>query len=351
MGRLPLVDLFKAGACVLIVWHHLAFYGPMSDVVHAQLPWLIGGLYDYGRMAVQVFLVVGGYLCAASLAPHGSPRLREPAWRLVAGRYRRLVVPYIVALGASMLAAAAVRPWFDHASVPAQPELWQLLSHLLFVQDLFDQEALSAGVWYVAIDFQLFVLAVLLLGMAGALPERWTPLRAGLALWLAALLTAVSLLWLNRWEELDSTALYFFGAYGLGMVAYWAAHSPRRGVWLASIAVLGVAALLVEFRLRIAIALVAALLLATAGARQEAWRWADRSWVRALSRMSYSIFLVHFAVCLLVNALVHLWWPGDLLANALGLFAAFGLSVCAGKLLYLGVEARVASRVVPAAAG
>ncbi|RZI65422.1 MAG: acyltransferase, partial [Variovorax sp.] len=53
--RFPGVDALKGVACVTIVWHHLAFYGPMSDVVHGAVPWLMDWLYRYGRMAVQVF--------------------------------------------------------------------------------------------------------------------------------------------------------------------------------------------------------------------------------------------------------------------------------------------------------
>ena len=44
--RLPALDALKGLCCMLIVWHHLAFYGPMSDVVHGRIPWLTGWLYD-----------------------------------------------------------------------------------------------------------------------------------------------------------------------------------------------------------------------------------------------------------------------------------------------------------------
>jgi len=66
-GRSFLLDLLKALACLLIVLHHLAFYGPMSDVVFLDWPRLINELYDHGRLAVQVFLVCSGFLTAASL--------------------------------------------------------------------------------------------------------------------------------------------------------------------------------------------------------------------------------------------------------------------------------------------
>ncbi len=89
--RLPGIDALKGLACLLIVLHHLAFYGPMSDVVHRHIPWLTNWLYDYGRMAVQVFLVVGGFLAAASLAPQGVARFKQSG-RLIFQRYRRLLL-------------------------------------------------------------------------------------------------------------------------------------------------------------------------------------------------------------------------------------------------------------------
>lgn len=77
-SRTPLIDMVKGLACAAIVCHHLAFYGPMSDIAAPLAPWLMAWLYDYGRMAVQVFLVLGGYLAAASLAPRAWPASTVP---------------------------------------------------------------------------------------------------------------------------------------------------------------------------------------------------------------------------------------------------------------------------------
>ena len=81
LSRDPLIDIFKALACALIIWHHLAFYGPMSDAVLPLFPRLLSWLYDYGRMAVQVFLVLGGYLSVAHLAPQAGRDLAVRASR------------------------------------------------------------------------------------------------------------------------------------------------------------------------------------------------------------------------------------------------------------------------------
>ncbi|MBF9266757.1 acyltransferase family protein, partial [Paracidovorax cattleyae] len=265
-SRSTLIDSVKGIACATIVAHHLAFYGPMSEVAQPLMPGLIAWLTNHGRMAVQVFLVLGGYLAAGRLAAAGGPRWNGTAPE-IGRRFVRLVVPYAVALVLAVLAAAAVRPWLDHPSVPSGPSLPQLLANALMLQDIVGEEALSAGVWYVAIDFQLFALSALLLAAArrGArvLPtlgrEAVQPLaRAGVAV-----ATALSLWVFNRHPALDAWAVYFFGAYGLGMMARWAVAAPRgsraTAAWLLLIGLWGAVALALDFRERIAVAWCTAL--------------------------------------------------------------------------------------------
>ncbi len=363
-SRNTLIDSVKGIACATIVAHHLAFYGPMSEVAQPLMPGLIAWLAHHGRMAVQVFLVLGGYLAAGRLAAAGGPRWSGTAPE-IGRRFVRLAVPYAVALVLAVLAAAAVRPWLDHPSVPAEPSLPQLLANALMLQDVVGEEALSAGVWYVAIDFQLFVLSALLLAAArrGArvLPVRARGCAQPAARLAVAAATALSLWELNRHPSLDAWAVYFFGAYGLGMMARWAVAAPRgsraAAAWLVLIGLWGAVALALDFRERIAVAWCTALglvlllrwqegraVLQRAGVpaahrAQSAWR----DGLARLGRISYSVFLVHFPVCLLVNAAVTAAWPSSPAMNALGMAGAMGLSVAAGKLLYERVERHMPS--------
>lgn len=330
---------------MLIVWHHLAVYGPMSDVVHPYVPWLTGWLYDYGRMAVQLFLVVAGFLAAASLAPQGVAAFTEPG-QLILRRYRRLVLPYLVAVAASVLVAALVRPWFDHVSVPDTPTWRQVIAHAFLLQDILGEEALSAGLWYVAIDFQLFAVCVFIFSFARMLAQRWPGLPDHVGVWLVGVLALLSLFVFNRQSGLDTTALYFFASYALGMLAFWIANragEPTKMRWLVCVATLGALALVLDFRGRLALAMAVALLLVWFQSRWQSGRLRDGlrlRWLEHIGLMSYSIFLMHFPVILLVNAVVSHFWSGDLLASVLGLLAAFGLSLLAGAALYRGAEAR-----------
>jgi hypothetical protein len=76
-SRLPFLDLLRALASQAIVWHHLAFYGPLSDSAHEVAASLIDGLVQHARLAVQVFFVISGYLTALGLSGREPARLRD----------------------------------------------------------------------------------------------------------------------------------------------------------------------------------------------------------------------------------------------------------------------------------
>ncbi|HOB46685.1 MAG TPA: acyltransferase [Zoogloea sp.] len=349
-SRLPAVDALKALACVLIVLHHLAFYGPMADVVRPLMPATIDFLDEYARMAVQIFLVVSGFLFASKFGPFGSASIAAPL-NLLLQRYTRLVVPYSAALLLAIACSAIAGMWMDHRSISEAPSLGQLLAHVLLLHDLLDQDALSAGVWYVAIDFQLFALAILLLWLPSRLSGRVPALRL-LAPALIVGMTLASLFGFNRNSLWDETALYFFGAFGLGILVAWASRQPRAGLWIGLLTLVAVAALAVDFRGRIAVATSTMLFLGLASRYGFLHTLPVPAALSRLSRISYSVFLVHFPLCLLVNAVVTGFFPVNPVINGLGMLVAVGISIAGGALFYRHVESypfpRLARLLVPA---
>ena len=331
---LPMVDLGKAIASQIIVFHHLALYGPMADVADALLGDMRDWLVEHGRLAVQVFLVMGGFLAARSLLPHPGASVQSfpVAWpQVLLRRLQRLVPAYWVALLAAVACAWLARALVDHSESPAAPTVGQFIANALLLQDVLGEEALSAGFWYVAMDLQLFAL----LASLCALRAFW----AGDGVWRARatvltvlLLTVGSLLVFNRDSTLDIWALYFMGAYGLGILAQWAQATPHRLGWTTLIVLLTGVALLVEWRSRIALAGAVAVVLALDVGR--AWRWLGggplQRLLAFLSRISYTVFLLHYPVMLAVGAVVYRLWPASPEMHLVGLLVAWGVALLVG---------------------
>jgi peptidoglycan/LPS O-acetylase OafA/YrhL len=335
-----LINLLKAGAAQLIVLHHLAFYGPMTDHARPLMPALIDWLGEYGRIAVQVFLVIGGFLAAKSLSPHAHPGMDQPLatiWR----RYIKLAPPFIVAMLLAIAASALARHWMDHDSISPPAGASQFAAHVLLLHGVLGYESLSAGAWYVAIDFQLYALLTLLLWFSDLIPgarrSPWLmPLMVGLGM-------SISLFYFNRDADWDVWAPYFFGSYGLGILAWWASDPRRRFVsvffMLLMMVVPTVLALELDFRSRIATAAVVACVLFLYG-RTRLASCSGLGWsvVNYLAKISYSVFLVHFPVCLVVNAVFTRFVVEQAQWQALGAVLAWLASLAAGAAFCRWVE-------------
>lgn len=301
--RFVLVDLAKVVAAQIIVLHHFSAYGPLSQALHQAWPEVFNWLFGYGRMAVQVFLVVGGYLAAKSLSSHASAW--QTPWATIPRRFVRLIGPYLVALGGAVLCAVVARGWLTDAFVPHAPSLSQWLAHMALLQGLLGFDGLSAGVWYVAIDFQLYTALALVL---------WAARGITFAGKLAVLaFVGASFCLFNRNPDWDNWAVYFFGAYGLGALAWWAAHtlSDRWARYFFVVALaLAATSLAVDFRARVALACCTAALLwwfhpDTRTGVQPLPTRAARG-LTQLGQHAYALFLVHFSVLLLTNVLYSL---------------------------------------------
>jgi len=333
------INLLKAVAAQLIVLHHLAFYGPMADHVRLILPDLIDWLAGSARIAVQVFLVVGGFLAAKSLAPSAQPVMVDPlgaVWR----RYAKLAPPFIAATLIAAVASMFASQWMDHHSISAPATVSQLAAHAVLAHGVLGFPSLSAGAWYVAIDFQLYAMVVAILWLAARIsgPVR----RAWLVPSLVAIGSVLSLLHFNLDPDWDNWGPYFFGSYSLGLAAWWAGDPRRktRGAVLVQAAIFlpALLALAVNFRSRLALAMMVACALVICGRMQFSGEGRLLAVVNSLARTSYSVFLIHFPVCLLVNAAFTRFAPADPVLQGVGMLTAWGASLAAGAAFHRWIE-------------
>ena len=337
-----LIDFLKVLAALLIILHHLSSYGQIAEDAHRVLPSVMTWLFEYGRYAVQIFLVMAGYLAAQSLSRYANVKFSANGLlKLILNRYLRLFSPYAVALIFTIACAYIARFWMNDEFVGQSETLSQFLAHLFFIQGILGLDSISAGAWYVAIDWQLYsVLAILFVSF---------PSYQAL-IWLISVLAVSSLLFFNRSADYEAYFIYFIGSYGLGVLAYLASCFQDLAVQRLARALLILIGLIIaaasfqQIWLRNFLAWFVALAL---------YLWGNAQYPKGISRegfkkviawgsqRSYSVFLIHFAFILLANTLyiasgLHAHESGSL-ATVLMLGVVIA-SVIAGSFIYRWVE-------------
>jgi peptidoglycan/LPS O-acetylase OafA/YrhL len=334
-------------AAQCIVWHHFAWYGPLAQDVRPLAPSLLDWLADDARKVVQVFLVLGGCMAARALwrdpsrgLPEGVEHGGQRPWRWIARRWWRLVPPVWVALLLMLIATALEQGLVasQAQALGAWPTVEQFMVHALLLQDVLGVPSLSAGLWYVAIDLQLFTCLALvawILRSPTGHPTAWT-------LVVLVTATAASAFYFNRdAARFDAFAPYFMVAYGLGALAWWAAVGVRgAALALAAALIVVVAALHVEARDRLMLAVVSAVGLVGLLRMPLVLLGAPGRWLQSLSSSSYVLFLVHYPVLVVVSALWTRWVAPTPVSAALGLALAWGLSMGLSPIIRDGLSTR-----------
>jgi len=305
-----LIDFLKVLAALLIILHHLSSYGQIAEDARLVLPSLMTWLFEYGRYAVQIFLVMAGYLAAQSLSRYANTKFSAHGLlKLILNRYLRLFGPYAAALIFTIACAYIARFWVNDEFVGESETLGQFLAHLFFIQGILGLDSISAGAWYVAIDWQLYsVLAILFISFPGYQAF----------IWLIGILVVSSLLFFNRSSSYEAYFIYFIGSYGLGVLAYLASQlEDTRVKRLAKAALILIgfviaAASLQQIWLRNFLAWFVALALFLWGNTQYPKGSEQKGLLKAItwgSKRSYCAFLIHFAFILLANTLyIALGW-------------------------------------------
>jgi len=304
--RFWFVDTLKFLGAQCILLHHLSIYGPIAQEIGFEYPIALDDFTEITRLAVQVFLVISGYLTAQALS-----QMREvDLMGLLVKRYARLAPFYLLSLGFCVLVSIFLEDYLWGSWVPEVPSVLGFLAHAFLLEGLLDVPSISSGVWYVAIDFQLFGLTMI---MASLLSKRAhgcvdsTKLKRVLAL-----LGLISLWVFNLHEALDNWAIYFFGAYALGLFARWAQDGVANRNLFWCVWLLGGLSVIYEPRIRIFTALVASLaLFLWAQNRGDFLSDRFKSKLALLGDSAYAVFLNHFVLIMVFSAVWNAFeWQG-----------------------------------------
>jgi peptidoglycan/LPS O-acetylase OafA/YrhL len=343
-GRVAGLDGLRGLAALYVLVHHcwlFSFHGYPRDTGPLWLGWLL-----YGHLGVVFFIVLSGFSLGIAPARHGW-RLGGVA-RYARRRAQRILPAYWAALAFSLVVAWAVIPQ-PHS---AAPDAETVGVYGLLLQDFVAVPVPNGAFWSIAVEAELYLLLPVLL-----LVRR----RAGAVTMLAVVAVPVLAYGLRHpdvstvdrltWLTPQFAPVFAMGLLGAGVVAGnadWrhsdklrggAGERVRRMPWqwlaLAAAAPVAVASGLAGtvwtvhhyFWVDLAIApAIAALLAAVATGRPAPLVWLlDTRPVRDLGSFSYSLYLIHLPIVVVVSRVIVPWLAGPGLP-AFGL-PAFGVTL------------------------
>ncbi|QIY75405.1 acyltransferase family protein [Streptomyces sp. RLB1-33] len=268
----------------------------------AWLGWLM-----YGRLAVVFFLVLSGFSLAISPARNGwqsggvSRFLRRRAWRILP--------PYWAALALSLVVAWFVVP----ASHFGPPTGTSVLVYGFVVQDIFTAPTPNGAFWSIGVEAELYLVFPLLLLVRRRLGA--VVLVAGVTL----LVVARGLLAPNaspvegvNWLTPNLAPVFVAGLVGAGIVVAPEKFRRLPWHWLAALAALPVVALVVikgsvwtvdhYFWIDLAVAPAMTMMIAAVATGRPAFlmRLLGTRPMRGLGDFSYSLYLVHLPIVMIV---------------------------------------------------
>ena len=308
--RLAGLDGVRGLAALFVVVNHVflrAFPGYPVDRAPFWAGWFI-----YGRFAVVVFIVLSGFSLALAPARHGW-RL-DGVCRFAYRRARRILPPYWAALAFSLAVAWLLVPQPGQGT----PDAKSVVVNGLLVQNLVGAPSPNRSFWSIAVEAQLYVVFPLLLLMVR---------RCGALLMVATVTLVVATVGIVGphvsgmdvfviQSPPDLAALFAVGVLGAGIVG---ASGARRSWPWAGIALAAAAPVLATiwwqgsvwaldhlFWVDLAFGPAVACLLAALATGHPAslLRLLDTRAMRSLGSSSYSLYLTHGPIVVVVYELV-----------------------------------------------
>lgn len=335
--RLLFIDGLRCIAVLWVVLYHFTHNSPFRECFTERLHPFFHDLAWNGYLGVEIFFVISGFVIALSLAKDRiTPRF---ALGFAVRRYVRLFPPYIAAVFLWMFTT-----FLGNAMVPSynlpQPSIGQVVSHFLYLQNLFGFGDIVAPTWTLCLEFQfyLFYAVCALLSLAGGRMHRW----AGIALFVLTTFASLSITAFHlNLRGLFAPHNFFLGTWYLfvfGVLAAFAWVRPNTRYWMIFPMLLAFVVWLVVHDKALLVGLVAfaAILLASFLGRMGSWL--SNPIAQYIGSRSYSIYLVHWVVGLRFIDLIHRFAPQSLWSACLCSLAGFAVTLLASELLYRLLE-------------
>lgn len=258
--------------------------------------------FEWGQYSVLGFFVLSGFVIAHSL------RNTTVSWhsfkQFCQRRLVRLTPPYYTAIFL-FFAIEGYRTYLGWQSFPipaTSQSLLQLLTHLLYLQELAGFEHYSEPYWTICLEVQFYLSFILLLGLSQWLQKRFSITAA--TVWVFGGWTLICLLYNGYKLGLPFYRPIFISwhfSFLLGVYAYWSWQKrchPAVGYGYGGL-VIATAPITPQFA--IAAAATSSFILAAAQGNKLS-TWLGHKSFQFLGQISYSLYLTHLVAMSVFSA-------------------------------------------------
>lgn len=356
--RFHFLDALRGLAAGGVVLHHLFFSSVMVTVYQGTSPSWVRDLFQVGAHGVEIFFVLSGFVIAHSL--RNNDLSLASLGRFILRRQVRLDPPYWAALVFGLVALWA-RNHLPGVLRQPMPSARELALNATYLHELFrlPKEAVVLEVaWTLCLEIQFYLLFIAVLWLCHTSPrprpadENETPLispRAVALMWASGVACLIARLFVVD-AAYFWTAWHFFVA---GTLAYWAVTRRASGGWIASF----LGAFVLSFAatwwshpvhrgpymnsaapLALFVGSATALVLWQLGLRNRLGAWQNVRALQYLGRISYSLYLTHMMVVLMVLRLGFKITKNNVPAAWLWMLVCGAICVGVAHVFYLLVE-------------
>ena len=251
------LDSLRGLAAGLVVMHHALLQFDFSDVVLTAPQRFLLYLFSDGHYAVNFFIVLSGY-CLMLPAARANYQLPGGATRFFRKRARRILPPYYLAMGLSLLLiwlfiGQKTGTHWD-VSIPVTPT--DVVTHVLLIQDVFANTGgkINHAFWSISVEWRIyFAFPLLLLGWRRLGALRTVLVVAVVAFGLVALLRSLHHAYPLLNNSPNGIVPHYLLLFTLGMLGADVAFAPQSALahwpprrWALALAGLTVILLLVS---------------------------------------------------------------------------------------------------------
>jgi len=165
-GNLPYLDSLRGLAAIYVVMHHVTL---MLLPDYFELPFSVtdfNTIFILGHYSVDLFIILSGF-CLMLPVIQNDGKLRGGITTFLKKRARRILPPYYLAMGLSILLIATVIGYktstiWDNA-LPVNKT--DIITHLILIQDIFPETSskINYVFWSIAVEWGIYLVFPLIL--------------------------------------------------------------------------------------------------------------------------------------------------------------------------------------------